>query len=182
MNKYQCQVCGAVSYSAASQENLKDNSCLECDGRVEMVEGDKMNADEIMRALRKAQEDYKNDIVSVGRIRIDKMARDCADCIESLQAQLAEEKIASQSLRNAANGYKAQLAASQRRERAAVEDMKVMALAMRESDELSEGCCFACVCDGQNLPGNVILPYGECPGYDTNDCFEWRGPLAGKGE
>ena len=59
---------------------------------------------------------------------------------------------------------------------AAVEDMKVMALAMRESDELSEGCCFACVCDGQNLPGNVILPYGECPGYDTNDCFEWRGP------
>ena len=49
MNKYQCQVCGAVSYSAASQENLKDNSCLECDGRVEMVEGDKMNADEIVR-------------------------------------------------------------------------------------------------------------------------------------
>ena len=33
-----------------------------------------------------------------------------ADLIESLQAQLAAEKITSQSLRNAANGYKAQLA------------------------------------------------------------------------
>ena len=73
----------------------------------------------------------------------------------------------------------AQLAESKRRERAAVEDMKVMALAMRESEELPEGCCFACVCDAQNLPDNCILAYGECPGYDTNDCFEWRG-VAGK--
>lgn len=49
-----------------------------------------MNADEIVRALRQAQENYKHDIVSTGRIRIDEMARDCADCIESLQAQLSE--------------------------------------------------------------------------------------------
>lgn len=58
---------------------------------------------------------------------------------------------------------------------AAVEDLKIMALAMRESDELSEGCCFACICDAQNLPDGCILPYGECPGYETDDCFEWRG-------
>ena len=74
----------------------------------------------------------------------------------------------------------AQLAASQQRERAAVEDLKVMALAMRESEELSEGCCFACAYDAQNLPDNVILAYGECPGYDTDECFEWRGPSGGK--
>lgn len=61
---------------------------------------------------------------------------------------------------------------------AAIADMKIMALAMRESDELQEGCCFACKYDSQNLPDNVMLAYGECPGYDSDDCFEWRG--AGK--
>ena len=77
---------------------------------------------------------------------------------------------------------RADLAASQRRERAAVGDLKVMALAMRESEELSEGCCFACAHDGQNLPDDAILIYGECPGYEADDCFEWRGPQeAGKG-
>lgn len=60
----------------------------------------------------------------------------------------------------------------------AVGDMNVMALAMRENDELSEACCFACICDGANLPEGVILPYGECPGYERNDCFEWRGDAA----
>ena len=58
---------------------------------------------------------------------------------------------------------------------AAIADMKTMALVMRESDELQEGCCFACKYDSQNLPDNVMLAYGECPGYDSDDCFEWRG-------
>ena len=57
---------------------------------------------------------------------------------------------------------------------AAIADMKTMALVMRESDELQEGCCFACIYDSQNLPDNVMLAYGECPGYDSDDCFEWR--------
>ena len=67
------------------------------------------------------------------------------------------------------------LEAKERELAAAVSDMKIMALAMRESEELSEGCCFACVCDAQNLPDDCILPYGECPGYEKDDCFEWRG-------
>ncbi len=83
-----------------------------------------------------------------------KLLTSAADLIESLQAQLAK---------------------SQRRERAAVDDMKVMALVMRESEEISEGCCFACKYDAQNLPGDVILAYGECPGYECSNCFEWRG-------
>ncbi len=70
---------------------------------------------------------------------------------------------------------KARLAEAERRERAAVMDLKAMALVMRESEELSEGCCFACICDGQNLPDGCILPYGECPGFERDDCFEWRG-------
>lgn len=67
---------------------------------------------------------------------------------------------------------KAENAELKRRLEAAIEDMKSMALAMRESDELSEACCFACICE--NLPDDCILPYGECPGYETNNCFEWR--------
>ena len=62
---------------------------------------------------------------------------------------------------------------------AAIKDMQVMALEMRESEEMPEGCCFACQYDSQNLPDNVILAYGECPGYDRDDCFAWRG--AGEG-
>ena len=61
----------------------------------------------------------------------------------------------------------------------AITDMKVMALAMRESEELSESCCFACICE--NLPDNCILPYGECPGYDKTNCFEWRRDGGGDG-
>ena len=59
-----------------------------------------MNADKIVMALRKTQEDYKNDFVSTGRISISDMARDCADCIESLQAQLAASQRRAQDARN----------------------------------------------------------------------------------
>ena len=89
MNKYQCQVCGAVSYSAASQENLKDNSCLECDGRVEMVDWDKMNADEIVKKIRSA------NICDIAIARME-----AADLIESLQAQLAASQRRAQDARN----------------------------------------------------------------------------------
>lgn len=110
-----------------------------------------MNADEIVRELgHRADAANKRGYSGEASEWIE-----LADLIESLQAQLATEK---------------------RRERAAVEDMKVMALAMRESEELSEGCCFACAYDGQNLPDDAILIYGECPGYEADDCFEWRGP------
>ena len=109
-----------------------------------------------------------------GRCLVSNQMQDAADAIEELMAEIER-------IRQTSVSHEVYQAVCRERD-AAVEDMKVMALAMRESDELSEGCCFACVCDGQNLPGNVILPYGECPGYDTNDCFEWRGPVARKGE
>lgn len=109
---------------------------------------------ELVKALRDAYEEADKVYFHLRTI-----IKDAADLIESLQAQLAAEK---------------------RRADAAVEDMKVMALAMRESDELSEGCCFACAHDGQNLPDDAILIYGECPGYEADDCFEWRGPVAGE--
>jgi len=96
MNKYQCQVCGAVSYSAASQENLKDDSCLECDGRVEMVDGDKMNADAIMRAFRERAKDSNRRGFSGEASEL----MEISDLIESLQAQLAASQRRAQDARN----------------------------------------------------------------------------------
>jgi hypothetical protein len=119
-----------------------------------------MNADEIVRALRKVQEDYKNDIVSTGRVSISDMARDCANMIESLQAQLA---------------------ASQARERAAEEDMKNIVDAVREA-HCDGTCCFACKYDADFSIGESGNYLNECPGFDRDDCFEWRGPQAGEVE
>lgn len=107
--------------------------------------------------------------------------RKAANQIERLQSQLAEEASRRYQAECNYDAWKKQALEAQRRERAAVEDMAVMALAMRESAEMPEGCCFACTYDAQNLPDNVMLAYGECPGYDKNDCFEWRGPGAGEG-
>lgn len=42
---------------------------------------------DIVQDLRSIQEKYKNDIVSVGRISINEMAKGCADHIEHLQSE-----------------------------------------------------------------------------------------------
>ena len=76
-----------------------------------------------------------------------------ADLIESLQAQLA---------------------ASQRRERAAVEDMKLIVDAVRE-EHCDETCCFACKFDCDTSITDSGDYACECPGFERDDCFEWRG-------
>lgn len=86
---------------------------------------------------------------------------DLLDEIDRLTAALAAEK--------------AKREAAEKRTEAAIADLKVMALAMRESEEMPEGCCFACLYESENLPDNVLLAYGECPGFDSDECFEWRG-------
>lgn len=68
----------------------------------------------------------------------------------------------------------AQLAASQRRERAAVEDMKLIVDAVREA-HCDETCCFACKFDCDTSITDSGCYANECPGFDTNECFEWRG-------
>lgn len=54
----------------------------------------------------------------------------------------------------------------------AVDDMKTMADCMRESEETTESCCWACKYDPTN---NDYLGTTECPGYERDDCFEWCG-------
>lgn len=78
--------------------------------------------------------------------------------VESLQAELAESK---------------------RREQAAVEDMKIIADTYREKN-CDDGICGLCKFDADHgLDGDA----NECPGFETDGCFEWRGPQeAGEGE
>jgi len=76
---------------------------------------------------------------------------------------------------------RADLAASQRRERAAVEDMKLIVDAVREAHG-DETCCFACKFDCDTSITDSGCYANECPGFERDDCFEWRGPQeAGKG-
>ena len=64
---------------------------------------------------------------------------------------------------------------------AAVVDMKSIVDAVRE--EYSDGtCCFACKYDFDTSCDEYGCCPGECPGFESNDCFEWRGlPQEGEG-
>lgn len=46
---------------------------------------------DIIRDLRSVEHEYSNRFVSTGQVNISHMARDCADTIESLTAQLAQK-------------------------------------------------------------------------------------------
>ena len=107
-----------------------------------------MNAEEIVRALRCVQEKHRNDHLLTFQTDVSAMARDAADMIESLQAQLA---------------------ASQRREKAAVEDFEGY------MKNRSERCAY-CIHDDECEPGESLCYANVCG-------FEWRGPQeAGKGD
>lgn len=56
----------------------------------------------------------------------------------------------------------------------AVEDMKSIVDNVREEHN-DETCCFACKfdCDMSITDAGDYL--NECPGFDKDDCFEWRG-------
>ena len=69
----------------------------------------------------------------------------------------------------------AALRESQRRERAAVEDMKLIVDAVRE-EHCDETCCFACKFDCDTSITDSGDCACECPGFERDDCFEWRGP------
>ena len=49
----------------------------------------------------------------------------------------------------------------------AVEDMTVLANAIREGNTVETDCCGLCEYDG--------LDWQECPGFTRDDCFKWRG-------
>ena len=60
------------------------------------------------------------------------------------------------------------------REQAAVEDMKRIVDAVREKHG-DETCCFACKYDADMSITDSGSYANECPGFDRDDCFDWRG-------
>ena len=60
---------------------------------------------------------------------------------------------------------------------AAIADMKLIVDAVRE-EYSDETCCFACKYDFDTSCDECGCCPGECPGFESNDCFEWRGPQA----
>ena len=70
-----------------------------------------------------------------------------------------------------------QLAAVTAERDAAVDGMKIIADTYREKN-CDDGICGLCKFDADHgLDGDA----NECPGFETDDCFEWRGPQAGEG-
>ena len=114
-----------------------------------------MNADEIVRALRCVQEKHRNDRLLTFQTDISAMARDAAELIESLQAQHKQAALNYQQKCRDVVELEAQLSASQRREKAAVECLNVL-----------EPCDF-CKHYDENCICARPLDYGNC--------FEWRG-------
>lgn len=76
-----------------------------------------MNADEIVIALRYVQEKHKNDRLLTFQTDVSAMARDAADMIESLQAELNKTRLERNAQEAYKNYYKAQLAKVKAEER-----------------------------------------------------------------
>ena len=74
-----------------------------------------------------------------------------------------------------------ELAEAARERDAAIADMKLIVDAVRE-EYGDETCCFACKYDFDTSCDECGCCPGECPGFESNDCFEWRGPQAEKGD
>mgnify|MGYP007134631954 CR=1 FL=1 len=109
-----------------------------------------MNADETVRGLRYTQKKYENKVILTGETDVSAMCRDSADLIESLQAQLAE---------------------SQRRADAAVEDLSSY-----------KDCGFCAHLQDQQYCYKNCQRHVNVDNFRTHPCWQWRGPVAGKGE
>lgn len=77
---------------------------------------------------------------------------------------------------NAANAENAELRALVE---AAVEDMKRIVDEVRET-HCDDTCCFACKYDADFSITQTGDFANECPGFERDDCFEWRGSAAGE--
>ena len=177
-----------------------------------------MNADEVVKALRDWNEQYLSVMCASDCAPqcyeycdgVDCIAVRAADCIESLQAQLAAEKrradAAVEDMKvgwlcracikrvkgkewcncpavNFVNGPEKTTTCEnfewrgpQEAEKgeAAVEDMKRIVDKVRET-HCDDTCCFACKYDADFSITEAGDFANECPGFDTNECFEWRG-------
>ena len=71
---------------------------------------------------------------------------------------------------------------AERERDAAKADMKLIVDAVRET-HCDDTCCFACKHDCDMSINDSGEFNNECPGFDRDDCFEWRGlPQEGEGK
>jgi hypothetical protein len=119
-----------------------------------------MNADEIVRALRECGD---CDTCPYYSCWIDEHTGDPADACD--EGRLFRDVIA------LIESLQAQLAASQRRERAAVEDL-------RRNRKYKCDCCHYANKQGQYIPCRDC----QSPISNNEDLWQWRGPQAGEVE
>jgi hypothetical protein len=132
-----------------------------------------MKPEEIIRGLRYEQKKRENDFVGTCQTNISAMCGDAADCIESLQTQLTAygnrypitidketqcivDKKAFDMCMEDNIRLQAQLAESQRREQAAVDDLT--------------HCCDTCSHDILKNNCHAVISNGDCVNW------MWRGP------
>lgn len=130
---------------------------------------------------------YKGNICGRAEYTRHEILGVAADALTALQSENAEKDQIIEALTIEVSDAEAILDAERKHnicveaERdAAAKDMKLMADKARE-EHGDDVPCFACRYDGDRS----ILPSGdfaeECPGFDREDCFEWRG-AQGEGE
>lgn len=126
-----------------------------------------MGADEVVKKLRRAERYCLNEY--------SQMASQAARLIDSLQAQLAEERQYNADLIRQSDGLmverqrlKVALVDSQRREQAAVKDMTDMANVAQDAE-----VCEFCKRYGEDKCQSLN---GDDTAADGTGCFEWRGP------
>ena len=71
-----------------------------------------------------------------------------------------------------------QLTEANRRADAAIKEMKLIVDAVRE-EHCDDTCCFACMFDCDTSITWTGDHANECPGFELNDCFLWRGAEKG---
>lgn len=126
-----------------------------------------MNIDQIRARLAHAKEHVKADpwYVSTNVYIAD---------VGELLAEVDRQQKLYESMERTWQKAETELAATQKQLEAAVEDMKNIVDAVRQK-HCDDTCCFACKYDADFS----IMPSGdyanECPGFDRDDCFEWRG-------
>ena len=87
-----------------------------------------------------------------------------------------------QSLKGTAIELTARAEQAEKERDAAKADMKLIVDAVRET-HCDETCCFACKHDCDTSINDSGEFNNECPGFDRDDCFEWRGlPQDGEGK
>jgi hypothetical protein len=120
-----------------------------------------------------------------------------ADHLESQERELSEiagelerfrafhERYAEQTSKKYVNDVCALTARAEQAEQerdAAKADMKLIVDAVRET-HCDETCCFACKHDCDMSINDSGEFNNECPGFDRDDCFDWRGlPREGEGK